>query len=340
MNIFRRFNCRTYQTIFKLLIPFLPYRKPKIKNSLFDIKEIILENKKSNPLIITDNVIYSQGLLDNLLNDLKENSIKFNLFNEVLPNPTSSSIEALYKRIENLKIDCLIAIGGGSVIDFAKGLGIKLVKPNKDLNRFKGVLKVRKKLPLFIACPTTCGTGSEVTVTTVITDDVKEYKFTINDFSLIPNYAILDSNLLKKLPSHLVATTGMDALTHAVEAYIGRSRTKETKKSSVDAARLIYENIENAALLNDLNAKNKMLYASYYAGIAFRKSYVGYVHALAHAIGGKYHLAHGYTNAIILPIMLDLYGKSCYKKVADLARKAGIVDKNIFFKPTTPIRKN
>ena len=329
MNIFYKFYCRCYQTIFKLMIPFMPYKNPIIKNSLLDIKDIIKKHNIKSPLIITDKVILNNGLLKSLLDDLKEHNISYVLYDEVLPNPTNSSIEDLYLKLKSSSIDMLIAVGGGSVIDFAKGFGIKLVKPNKSLNKFKGVLKVRKRLPLFVASPTTAGTGSEVTITTVITDPIKEYKFTINDFNLMPKYAVLDANLLEKLPSHLVATTGMDALTHAVEAFIGRSTTKETKKASIDAVKLIYENLENAVVNKDLKAKENMLHASYYAGIAFRKSYVGYVHALAHAIGGKYHLAHGYTNSIILPIMLKRYGKSVYKKLAILARESKLVNKDI-----------
>lgn len=329
MNIFKKLYCRTYQTIFKVMIPFMPYKNPIIKNNLLEIINIVKENKANKPIIITDKIICKTGLLDQLFNKLDEANIQYYLFDNVMPNPTNTSIEELYDEIKSLNIDSIVAVGGGSVIDFAKGFGIKLVKPNKALSKFKGVLKVRKKLPLFIAAPTTAGTGSEVTITTVITDPIKEYKFTINDFNLVPKYAILDAKLLEKLPSDLVATTGMDALTHAVEAYIGRSRTKETKKASLDAVKIIYENLENAVFEGDLKSKENMLYASYYAGIAFRKSYVGYVHALAHAIGGKYHLAHGYTNAIILPIILKEYDKKIYKKIASLAKYSGMVNNDV-----------
>jgi alcohol dehydrogenase class IV len=189
-----------------------------------------------------------------------------------------------------------------------------------------GLIKIRKKLPLLIAVPTTAGSGSETTVASVIVDIETHHKYVINDFSLIPHYALLDPLATTSLPKHLTSTTGIDALTHAVEVYVGRSMTRKTKKAAEEAVKLILENIEIA--YNDgsnLEARRNMLYASYLAGTAFTKSYVGYVHAIAHTIGGKYGVAHGLANAVLLPHVLKSYGKYAEKPLAKLARIVGIV---------------
>ena len=181
---------------------------------------------------------------------------------------------------------------------------------------------------MLIAIPTTAGTGSEVTITAVITDDKKKHKYTMNNFTLIPSYAVLDPKVTYTLPPHLTATTGMDALTHVVEAYIGKSTSKETRRLSLEATKLIFENIEIA--YNDGTnhlARENMLIAAYKAGIAFSKSYVGYIHAVAHSLGGQYNIPHGLANSVLMPIVLKEYGKSAYKKLYELGIAAGVVSK-------------
>lgn len=162
-----------------------------------------------------------------------------------------------------------------------------------------------QKLPLLIAIPTTAGTGSETTLAAVITDAKTRHKYAINDFPLIPRYAVLDPKVTLSLPPFITATTGMDALTHAVEAYIGNSTTPGTRKNALDAVQLIFENLDTAYTDgNNIEARRNMLRASYFAGCAFTKSYVGYVHAVAHSLGGKYNVPHGLANAVILPMVL------------------------------------
>jgi alcohol dehydrogenase class IV len=188
-------------------------------------------------------------------------------------------------------------------------------------------LKVCKKLPLLIAIPTTAGTGSETTLAAVITDEKTHFKYPINDFNLIPNYAVLDYKTTLGLPPHITSTTGMDALTHAVEAYIGRSTTKETRDMAEKAVKLIVDNIYTAySDGKNKEARENMLKAAYYAGVAFTKSYVGYVHAVAHSLGGQYKIPHGLANAVILPYFLEEYGKTCYKKLAKLSRISGVAE--------------
>ena len=326
MNIFFKAYCRLYQLLLKLSIPFLPYRTPKILNSYNDISLIIKKNKLNNIFIVTGPNIYKKGLLNELENNLKQNNINYYIFNKTESNPTINNVlKAKKEYIEN-KCSAIIAFGGGSSMDLAKILGASIVT-NKPIYKMKGLLKIRKKLPLLIAIPTTAGSGSETTLAAVITDD-NHIKYPINDFCLIPKYVLLDYKLTLSLPKNITCTTGMDALTHAIEAYIGQSLTNETKMYSLKAIELILNNLFKAYQYNDEEAKNNMLIASFYAGCAFTKSYVGYVHALAHAIGGKYNLPHGLLNAIILPKVLIKYDKSIYKKIAFIAKANNIATEN------------
>lgn len=211
-------------------------------------------------------------------------------------------------------------------MDCAKAVGARIARPNMPLKKMAGLIKVCKRLPLLIAVPTTAGTGSETTVASVIVDSKTHHKYVINDFCLIPRYAVLSPEITVGLPKHLTATTGMDALTHAVEVYVGRSKTKETKEAATKAVSLIFENLEKAYENGaNLDARKNMLHASYLAGTAFTKSYVGYVHAVAHTLGGKYGVAHGLANAVLLPHVLRAYGEGAVKSLAELARSVGLV---------------
>lgn len=195
------------------------------------------------------------------------------------------------------------------------------------VEKMRGLLKIHKKLPLFFAVPTTAGTGSETTLAAVITNHETKHKYPINDFFLIPRYAVPDYKVTLGLPKNITSTTGMDALTHAVEAYIGNSTTKHTRAMAEEAVTLINKYLKRAYDNGqDVEAREKMLRASYCAGIAFTQSYVGYVHGIAHSLGGQYSVPHGLANAVILPYFLDEYGKACHKKLGKLARISGVAD--------------
>ena len=313
MNIFYKLYARIFQMCFRLLIPLLPYRSPIVYKDIGDIGKIL--TKEDKPLIVTDQAIVNAGLLDFVLKPLYEKGIKYSIFSNVCPNPTSDVINEALACFKKDNCSCFIALGGGSVIDTAKAIGARYARPNKELKDLAGILHVRKKIPTLIAIPTTCGTGSETTLASVVIDSKTRHKFAINDFPLIPKYAILDYRVIEKLPERLIYTTGLDALTHALEAYIGRSTTKDTGKDALEAIKLIFENIEVAKERKKENLQN-MMEASFKAGRAFTKSYVGYVHAIAHSLGGKYDIPHGYANAVILPYVLKEYGKAIYKKIA------------------------
>lgn len=314
---------RTIQLMYRIAAHFLDWRKPEliISEDSMAILAKLLKDKNLRPvLIVTDKKIMAMGLLDHLLNQLKKKDIAYIIFDETVPNPTIENIEVARKRYIENECKAIIGFGGGSAIDCAKGVGARIARPKKSIPQMKGQLKVGKKTPPIIAIPTTAGTGSEATLAAVVTNPKTQEKYAINDVHLIPSYAIHDSLLTVKLPAQLTATTGMDALTHAVEAYIGKSNTKETKKYAIKAVKLIFEHLEEAYFNpSNMEARSKMLKASYYAGLAFTRAYVGNVHAIAHTFGGFYNVPHGLANAIILPYVLTYYGKKVDKQLSELA---------------------
>ena len=215
-------------------------------------------------------------------------------------------------------------------MDCAKAAAARVVKPKQSVRKMRGYLKVGKKLPPFFAVPTTAGTGSETTVAAVVSDPETHEKNSICDGVLRPKYAVLDPILTIGLPPHITSTTGMDALTHAVEAYIGKSNVKSTIRYSEEAVKLIHTNLEKAYTNGkDVEARNNMLKASFYAGNAFTRAFVGYVHAIAHNLGGMYNTPHGLANAVVLPYVLEWYGSSIYKPLAKLADLINLTDKSL-----------
>lgn len=329
MNTLRKIYCRAFQKAFHIAIPFLPYRKPKIAGSVRELPEIIMRHKCTHVLIITDGGIMTLGLTRRLEKALKEAGIPYTIYDKTVANPTTVNVREALELYHKEGCDAIIGFGGGSSMDCAKAVGACAVKPNQSLAQMKGILKVHKKLPLLMAVPTTAGTGSETTLAAVITDADTRYKYAINDFPLIPRYAVLDPKVTLSLPPFITATTGMDALTHSVEAYIGNSTTIDTRRDALKAVKLIFENIDIAYEHGDnIQARRNMLHASFYAGCAFTKSYVGYVHAVAHSLGGQYNVPHGFANAILLPLVLREYGSCINKKLHRLAIAAGLADKN------------
>ena len=329
MNPLKKMYCRTFQTGLKIALPFLPYRKPKIVGSVKALPEIIQKKKCTRVLIITDAGIRKLGLTRRLEKALDNAGIPYCIYDKTVANPTTDNVAEARALYLDTGCDCIIGFGGGSSMDCAKAVGARIAKPRQSLAKMKGILKVHKKLPLLMAVPTTAGTGSETTLAAVITDAQTRYKYAINDFPLIPRYAVLDPKVTLSLPPFITATTGMDALTHAVEAYIGNSTTYGTRKDALLAVKLIFENIDTAYEDgSNVEARRNMLHASFYAGCAFTKSYVGYVHAIAHSLGGEYNVPHGLANAVILPMLLEAYGEKIHKKLARLAIAAGLADED------------
>ncbi len=320
--------CRVFQFCMKMGSYLLDWSQPKLvtgEDSVLEISDVLKVNNKKSVLIVTDNGLKNLGLIDGLVEKLKKDGIKVSVFSDVQPNPTIGNVENAKDCYIANGCEAIIAFGGGSPMDCAKGAGARISNPDRSINSMRGLFHVRKKLPLLIAVPTTAGTGSETTVAAVITDEETHEKSAINSPKIRPLYAALDPKLTTGLPQKITSTTGLDALTHAVEAYIGGSNTKDTRKNAEDAVKLIFENLETA--YNDgknIEARNNMLLGSFYAGVAFTRAYVGYVHCIAHQLGGLYGVPHGLANAVILPYVLEYYGKKAYKPLAKLADIAGI----------------
>lgn len=324
--------CRIYQRVFKFATNFLPWKAPELisgEDSVLKIPEVLKKKDISSVLFVTDGGLVKLGLPDALVDALRKSGIKCTVFSDVQPNPTITNVENAKDVYIKNKCQAIIAMGGGSPMDCAKGAGARVANPKKTVSKMRGQLKVKKPIPFFIAIPTTAGTGSETTVAAIITDPKTHEKYAINDPKLRPKYAVLDPKLTIGLPPHITAATGVDALTHAVEAYIGHSNTKETKECARKAVSMIFENLETACVDGmNVEARSNMLEASYYAGVAFTRAYVGYVHAIAHQLGGLYSTPHGLANAVILPYVLEWFGESAYHSLAELSFCAGIGKKD------------
>lgn len=330
MNILKKIYCRIFQTCFRIALPVLPYREPELIDGFKHVPEVLKNHHISHILLVTDPGVYKLGLTKPLEKQLLKSEISCTIYKDTVANPTSANVEEAKDLYLTHGCQALLAFGGGSSMDCAKAVGARLARPNKPLAKMEGILKIWHKLPLLIAVPTTAGTGSETTLAAVITDADTHHKYAINDFNLIPDYAVLEPSVTYGLPPQLTATTGMDALTHAIEAYIGRSTTKQTRAASIEAIQLIFNNLQTAYKNgNDKIARRNMLRASYLAGTAFTKSYVGYVHAVAHSLGGCYGIPHGLANSVLLPIVLEAYGTAAHKKLARLARITGISDSKL-----------
>jgi len=276
-------------------------------------------------MIVTDAVLVKLGLVEPLRTALQAEGIDVAIHDGITPDPTYPVLQAGYEAVKAHRSDAILAVGGGSAIDAAKVIGAMAVT-GKSPAKLVGMLKVSKPmLPLF-AIPTTAGTGSEVTVAAVVTDPVQHSKSAVIDPKLVPLAAALDAQLMQGMPKPITAATGMDALTHAVEAYLNRWPHAETAQHCTAAVRMIFGNLQRAYDDGgDLAAREAMALASFYAGLAFTKAYVGYVHAFSHKIGGMYGVPHGLANAITLPYVLDFLRDAplARQRLAELALVIG-----------------
>jgi len=328
VNIFKMIYARTFQTIMRGASYFLDFGRPEtvttnnVGDSLLDILDY---HHVDTILFITDPGITKIGLAEPALSLLYAHGKKVVVFDETVANPTIANIETARGRYIDNGCQALIGFGGGSAIDCAKGVAARLAQPKKSITKLRGLLKVWRRKTLLIAVPTTAGTGSEATLAAVVTDGSTHEKYAINDPHLIPDYAILDHNLTLKLPPSLTASTGMDAMTHAVEAFIGNANTNGTKKAALRAVTLIHHFLFKAYCEPaNQEARKYMQEAALEAGVAFTRAYVGHVHAIAHQLGGYYGVPHGLANAIILPIVLRRIGKRAYGRLSLLSDHVGL----------------
>lgn len=322
--------CRSFQAVFNVGSRLLRWPRPEVVSgpgSTRKIPELLNREKVKNVMVVTGPSI-GKKLAPSILTALDDAGIRHVLFAEVEANPTVNTVNKIQKLYLDNGCDGFIALGGGSPMDAAKGAAARVVRPNAKVGQLAGLLKVMKKLPPFIAVPTTAGTGSETTIAAVITDSDTHHKYAIMDLHLVPKYAVLDPELTKGLPPKITATTGMDALTHAVEAYTNWTyNTEETIRAAEEAVVGIFRYLERAYRDgDDMDARTQMLIASFKAGFAFTHACVGNVHSIAHTLGGLYNTPHGLANAVILPIVLEDYGEVVYEKLAHLAELTGVKD--------------
>lgn len=321
--------CRVFQAVLKVGNYFLGYRMPEYMEGAGKIRELggFLNEKDINDvLVVTGSGMLRRGTVQPLLDGFDEAGIRYTLQCFDHSDPTSDDVEQGFKAYRENGCKALVALGGGSRIDCAKGIAAKAVHPRKKVSQLQGLLKVHKRIPPFVAIPTTAGAGSETTVAAVITDSATHRKAAINDPALIPMYAVLDPTLTVGLPSFTTATTGMDALSHAVEAYTNHTyNTKLENDLAKQAVKLIHDNILIAFEDGEnLEARQNMQRAAFYAGRAFTRGCVGYVHAVGHTLGGLYGVAHGLAMSVILPHVMRQFGAPARMRLAELADVCGI----------------
>ena len=306
----------------------MPWRQPELLEGEGSVKRLpafIKDKGFEKVLVVTDGLLPKLGLLNSFYEASGEAGLQYVLFDGAEANPSIENIEDARQAYLDNRCQAFVAFGGGTAMDCAKAAAARVAKPRQSLVQMGGTLKVLRRIPTIFAVPTTAGTGSETTIAAVVTDRSTHHKYAIQDLCLIPHYAVLDPELTVGLPPHVTSTTGMDALTHAVEAYTNILAPKSTDRLAEKAVRLIFENLEKAYQDGaNLEARQNMLLASFYAGAAFTRACVGNVHAIAHTLGGLYGTPHGLANAVILPYVMEDFGAAVYDKLARLAEIVGI----------------
>ena len=319
---------RGFQAVFNVGARCLYWRRPIPFSGVGSVQKIpeLLKKEKVQKVMVVTGPTVGKKLAPKILQELDRVGIAYTLFAEVEANPSVNTVNRIQKLYLDTGCQGFIAIGGGSPMDSAKAAAARVVRPNKPVGKMAGLLRVLKKLPPFIAVPTTAGTGSETTIAAVITDDETHHKYAVMDLTLVPKYAVLDPEMTRGLPPKITAATGMDALTHAVEAYVCWTyNTKESLRCAEEATVAIFKFLERAYRDgNDMEARTEMLVASFKAGFAFTRAGVGNVHAIAHTLGGLYNTPHGLANAVILPIVLEDYGDAVYPRLSRLAELTGV----------------
>jgi alcohol dehydrogenase len=316
--------------IFSVVGPLLNFPKPfsfvGADASLSLAREIIGLGVK-RVMVITDGPVYKLGIVNPVIAELQNGGITIEVYSEIEPDPGYELVLKGVDRLNSFRADAVLAVGGGSSIDGAKSI-LLCQANNCHPSKLAGVwlysLPRKRGLPFF-AIPTTAGTGSEVTIAAVVSDKQLQIKHAIIDPKVVPSMVALDPKLMTGLPPFITAPTGMDALTHAVEAFISTLATEETDALARMATASIVRNLPVAySEGSNLEARERMSVASCMAGLAFTRAGVGYVHAIAHQLGGLYHVPHGLANAIVMPQILDFSKSHCAHRLADLARVAGI----------------
>ena len=321
--------CRIFQCGVKFGNYFLGYRTPELIEGAGCIEKVGQAAAKAglrNVLVVIGPNIYKRGLANTMLESLTAAGVSYKAFSDLQANPTDKNVEAGLKVFKEADCDSIIAFGGGSPMDCAKAIAARAANPKKNVAQLQGLLKAHHKICPLWAVPTTAGTGSETTMAAVITESATHHKASINDTVLIPKLAVLDPELTRGLPAKITATTGMDALCHAVEAYTNWTYLSGYEKDLArNAVKLIYENIMDAVNDgNNIKARQNMQRGAFFAGRAFTRGSVGYVHAAGHPLSAMYDLPHGLVMAVLLPWVMRLFGQTAHKRLSELADVCGI----------------
>ena len=325
--------CRIYQAVFKIGMYLIPWSMPETLEGAGAVKKLpalIKEKGFTKVLVVTDKVLMDLGLPKGMLEAMDSAGIEYVVYDGVQPNPTDRNVNEGLKLFRANGCQAMVAFGGGSPMDCCKGIGAMAVKKGKTVEQLQGLFKILHKIPTIFAVPTTAGTGSETTVAAVITNEKTHHKASMNDTSLMPKYAVLDPELTVGLPPKVTSTTGMDALCHAVECYTNNTyNSKLEKKLSEDAVKLIYDNLYEAYTDgSNIEARQNMQKAAFYAGRAFTRGCVGYVHAIGHTLGGLYGTPHGLAMSVILPHVMRQFGSAAHERLARLAEVCGMTGAN------------
>ncbi|TNC82439.1 MAG: alcohol dehydrogenase [Oleiphilus sp.] len=319
-----------YITGLRALVAFLNIPKPTIfmsKGASIRLCETISQFGLNRALIVTDAMLHKIGVLDNILAELDKQGMAYSLFTEVEPDPTFDVVEAGLRQYRRDDCDCVLAIGGGSSIDAAKVVALAATNEVEPAE-LVGILKGKKPSAPFFAIPTTAGTGSEATIGAVISDKETHKKELVIDTKIVPLVAALDPDLMKGLPAPITAATGLDALTHLVEAYLSGMANAESDYYARSGIQMIFENLPKACKQGSVvKAREKMALASYYGGLTINIAGLGYVHAFAHQLGAKFRIPHGESNAKVLPHVLEFNKGCCEGRMAELARMLGLGQK-------------
>ena len=282
------------------------------------IKEIIEKEQAKKVLVFTDQGIIGAGLLDLLLDPLKDHGTAYEIFSDLRPEPSYEDVEKIRRQAENSEGDLIVAFGGGSVMDAAKLVSI-LKGSDYSVKDLLANPSLGRKQMKSVAIPTTCGTGSEATCNAIVAVPEEEVKKGIVNTAMIPDYVILDAQVIKKLPKSIVAATGVDALAHVVECYTSKKATPLSNTYALAGAKLIFGNIREAYCNPDnMEAKSNMMLGAFYGGVAITGSGTTAVHALSYPLGGKYHIPHGVSNAILFAHVMKMNKEACTLQLAEI----------------------
>ncbi len=290
------------------------------RNSVNELPRLIKGYKAKKVMLVYDAGVKFAGIADTVLHSLNEADVEIVIFDKVIPNPTNEIVEKAAVIAKEEEVDAFVAVGGGSSIDLAKAIDVLMTNPG-PIGRYGGIGMVEHDMLPLIAIPTTAGTSSEITNVSALIDTEKVIKYVVIDNKLVPSKVIIDPEFTKTMPASVTASTGMDAITHAVESYISNMATPLTEYNSLQGLKIIYHNLPRAVKDgSDMEAREQMMLGCVITGFGFSNANLGLVHGIAHTLSAHFQLAHGMANATVLPYVMAFNAESCPEKMVELAK--------------------